>query len=193
MSPRIGLDMTTLMQTATEIADNQGLEEVTLASLAKKLKIRPPSLYNHIDGLQGLRTKLANHGLAELKKNLMNAAIGRSGDEAIYALAEAYIAFARQHPGLYEATLPAVRPEDVELQQLSDDILNIFIRVLQAYGIEGDAAVHTTRGIRSFLHGFASLEAKGGFGIPLDLDVSIQQMVQVFLAGLRVVNENMNK
>lgn len=189
MSPRIGLDMTTLMQAATEIADTQGLEEVTLASLAKKLQIRPPSLYNHIDGLQGLRIKLAIHGLSELKKDLMNAAIGRSGDEAIYALAKAYIAFARQHPGLYEATLPAARPEVVELKQLSGEIVDIFIRVLQAYGIEGDEAIHTTRGLRSLLHGFASLEAKGGFGIPLDLDVSIQHMVQIFIAGLSVVNK----
>lgn len=184
MSPRIGLDMSIIMQVATEIADTQGLEGVTLASLAKKLKIRPPSLYNHIDGLQGLRTKLAIHGLGELKKHLMNAAIGRSGDDAIYALAEAYIAFARQHPGLYEATLPAARPEDIELQQLSTDIVNIFIRVLQAYGIEGDEAIHMTRGLRSLLHGFASLEAKGGFGLPINLDVSIHQVVKIFLAGM---------
>ncbi|TCZ80907.1 TetR/AcrR family transcriptional regulator [Paenibacillus albiflavus] len=189
MSPRIGLDMTTIIKAAVDIADALGLEAVTLATLAKKLNIRPPSLYNHFDGLPGLRIELAIHGLEELRGSLMNAAIGRSEDDAIYSIADAYIAFVRKHPGLYEATLPAPGNEDDRLQQLGSDIVHIFTRVLQSYGIEGDAAIHTTRGLRSLLHGFASLEAKGGFGIPLDLDVSIKQMLHIFLVGIRSVKE----
>ena len=40
MSPRIGLDKQTLVMTAAEIADNEGVEGITLAALATKLGVR---------------------------------------------------------------------------------------------------------------------------------------------------------
>lgn len=63
MSPRAGLDRRTLVIAAAEIADHEGIEAVTLAALANKLGVRSPSLYNHINGLQELRTQLAIYGL----------------------------------------------------------------------------------------------------------------------------------
>jgi hypothetical protein len=35
------------------------------------------------------------------------------------------------------------------------------------------------------VHGFATLEAAEGFGIPLDLDASFQQLIENYIAGLR--------
>jgi len=60
--------------------------------------------------------------------------------------------------------------------------------VLAGYGLEGDDALHATRGLRSLLHGFVSLETGGGFGLPLDLDESFRRLLQVFMAGLRPYN-----
>ncbi len=56
--------------------------------------------------------------------------------------------------------------------------------VLESYGLRGDEATHAIRGLRSLLHGFVSLEAAGGFGLPLDLDESFTRLVRVFAAGL---------
>ncbi|GAB1787082.1 TetR/AcrR family transcriptional regulator [Priestia megaterium] len=82
MTPRPGLDLDTILQATTKMADTQGLDEVTLASLAKKVNIRPPSLYNHIDGLPALRKKLAVYGYEQLHKVLIRATVGRSKDNA---------------------------------------------------------------------------------------------------------------
>lgn len=49
--------------------------------------------------------------------------------------------------------------------------------VLGGYGIEGDDAVDATRILRSALHGFASLEAAGGFSMPRDIDESFARLV----------------
>jgi hypothetical protein len=38
--------------------------------------------------------------------------------------------------------------------------------------------------VRSALHGFVTLEAVGGFGIPLDLDESFERMVAALARGL---------
>lgn len=186
MSPRVGLDLLTILHAATEIADAEGVEAITLATLAKKLKVRPPSLYNYIDGLPGLRTKLAIYGLEQLYNKLTLALVGRAGDDAVHALALCYVNFARSHPGLYEATLRAPDTSQPELQKISGDIVNLVVRVFNHFGLENDMAIHAVRGIRSILHGFSSLENIGGFGIPLDVDVSLKLLIDNFLSGIQI-------
>jgi AcrR family transcriptional regulator len=182
--PKIGLELSTILDAAGEIADQQGISEVTLANLAKRLGIRPPSLYNHFEGLCGLRNKLAIHGINLLYEEIAEAALGVAGTEAVLSMSKAYVNFARRHPGVYEATLLAPNPEDEEVQQAGAKIVDLSIRVLQAYNLEGEQALHTVRGLRSILHGFSALEQKGGFKMKLNLDDSLTIILQAFLKGM---------
>ncbi len=184
MSPRNGITLDAILQAATEIADTKGIYEVTLALLAEKLNIRTPSLYNHINGLPELRRKLALYGMEELYKNLTLAAVGKAGDDAVRALGEAYVAFARKHKGLYEATFLVFSPNDTKVQIAAEQIVNLSIRVLNAFDLEEEAAIHATRGLRSIFHGFVSLEQKGGFGLSVDCDESFRLLIDTYLAGL---------
>ncbi|MGJ7911874.1 TetR/AcrR family transcriptional regulator [Neobacillus sp. LXY-1] len=182
--PKFALELTKILEAAGELADKQGMQEVTLANLAKKLNIRPPSLYNHFDGLPGLRKQLAIHGINKLYEELTQSAIGVSGTEAILTLSRAYVNFARNHPGLYEATLMAPDPEDWDVQQAGAKIVELSVKVLQAFQLEGDLALHAVRGLRSILHGFSALEQRGGFKMALDLDESLSIIMRAFIAGL---------
>ena len=56
--------------------------------------------------------------------------------------------------------------------------------MLAGYGLEGDDAIHAARAVRAALHGFAVLEAGGGFGIKLDLDESFARLVGLLDRGL---------
>ncbi|MEC0245496.1 WHG domain-containing protein [Paenibacillus chitinolyticus] len=189
MSPRIGLDEQTLLRAAAELADEQGFEAVTLASLAQKLHVRSPSLYNHIEGLGALRAKLAFYSLSILYDDLAAAVEGLEGDEAVYALGAAYAAYARRHPGLYEATLRAPDRQENELERVSSEIVGLIVGVLRYYGLEGDAAIHATRGLRSILHGFSSIERSRGFGMALSVEVSQKLLISAFLAGIHVMKQ----
>lgn len=182
--PKIGLELTTILEEAGEIADNYGMQEVTLANLAKNLNIRPPSLYNHFNGLPGLKKRLAIYGIELLYNELAQSAIGVAGDEAVIALSKAYIDFARKHPGIYEATLMAPDPEDTDVQQAGKKVVNLTVRILQAFDLKGDRAIHAVRGLRSILHGFSSLEQKHGFNMALDLDESLVITIRAFLIGI---------
>ncbi|NRD77911.1 WHG domain-containing protein [Bacillus sp. BRMEA1] len=184
--PKIGLELTTILEAAGSIADQQGIQEVTLANLAKNLNIRPPSLYNHFDGLPGLRKQLAIYGLGLLSTELTESVIGVSGTEAVVSLSKAYIAFARKHPGIYEAALFAPAPEDLDVQQAGKKIVDLTIRVLQAFQLNGDQAIHAVRGLRSILHGFAALEQRGGFKMSLDIDESLNITIKAFLNGMKL-------
>ena len=189
MTPRMGLDKQTILLAAIEIADKHGLEAVTLANVAKKLTVRSPSLYNHIEGLAGLRKELALHGLNELYNDLAKVKGEKSKEDAIHTFADSYIAFVRSHPGLYELTLIAPNPKDTAIQVASKKIVDQTLNLLKDYNLEEETALHVVRGIRSILHGFASLEQKGGFGLPLDLDKSIHLVIDHFLAGMENVKD----
>jgi hypothetical protein len=49
--------------------------------------------------------------------------------------------------------------------------------VMDSYGISGDDAIHAIRCLRVALHGFVSLEAAGGFGLPQSVDVTFTRLI----------------
>ncbi|MFP7298833.1 TetR/AcrR family transcriptional regulator [Neobacillus niacini] len=184
--PKVGLELTEILKAAAELADQYGMQEVTLANLAKKLGIRPPSLYNHFDGLGGLRKEMAIYGHEQLYEVLAQSAIGVSGDEAVLSISHAYVDFTRKHPGIYEATLMAPDMEDDDVQRAGYRIVDLTVRVLQAYRLEGDTAIHAVRGFRSILHGFSSLEQRGGFKMAVNLNESLEIIIKAFIHGIQV-------
>lgn len=182
--PRKGLDEGQVVDAAVAIADIDGLEAVTLARLAAELGVRAPSLYNHVDGRDGLLRGIALRGLRELTDALRDAAVGRAGADALAAIARAYRGFAHQHPGLYAATVVAPAPDNPEHLALAGETLDVVLAVLRAWDLDGDGEVHAARTIRSALHGFVVLEAAGGFGIPVNLDASFDELVATLGRGL---------
>ena len=68
-------------------------------------------------------------------------------------------------------------------------MVEIVLAVLRGYQLEGDDALHAARVVRAALHGFASLEAEGGFGLPLSLDESFARLVSVLHRGLLAMRE----
>ena len=182
--PRAGLDQATVVAAGAAVADEHGLENMTLALVAASLGIRSPSLYNHVAGLEGLKRDLALLGARELSRRLARAAAGRTQGDAVLALAGAMRAFAHEHSGVYAASVRAPDRRDRELSEAGREVIDIVLSVLSSFGLQGDDALHATRGLRAIVHGFVTLEASGGFGLPLDLDESFARLVAAFVEGL---------
>src|SRR3954452_20752545 len=98
--PRAGLDTERVVDAASEIADAEGLDAVTLARVAGGLGVRAPSLYNHVYGRAGLLRGVALRGVCGLTAALRAAAVGLFGADALAAPARAYRVYAGAHPGL---------------------------------------------------------------------------------------------
>jgi AcrR family transcriptional regulator len=180
----MGLDPDRVADAAAAIADTEGLGAVTLARVAAQLGVRPPSLYNHVDGRDGLLRQIALAALRELTAALRTAAIGRSGADALVATARAYRAYAREHPGRYAATVAAPPGPDEEYQEVAGEAVEVMLAMLRGWQLEGDEAVHAVRGIRSAVHGFVTLESAGGFALPVDLDESFERLIRTLAVGL---------
>ncbi len=183
--PRAGLSTAAVVAAAAEIADAEGLDRLTLARVAAAAGVRTPSLYNHVESLDDVRRRVALLALRDLADALRDAAVGRAGDDALAATADAYRAYARRHPGRYAATQRAPAEGDEEMRAAAKGAVDVVLAILRGYGLEGDDAIHAARAVRSALHGFVALEAGGGFGIPVDLDESYARMVRALARGLR--------
>ncbi len=190
MANRAGLDRARVLREAAELVDSAGLEGLALGTLAERLGIRTPSLYHYVAGLPGLQRELALVAHRLLAERLARAAIGKAREEAIIAVAGAFRGFIKEHPGLYALTVRSALladAPDAGMKQAQAEVLSVLTAVTGSFHLEGEDAIHAIRGLRSIGHGFATLEAAGGFGIAVDLDESYHRLVRSYLAGLRPV------
>ncbi len=173
-----------VLRTAEDLADEVGLARLTLAAVAARLGVRLPSLYKHVAGLDALHRDLAVRAKRDMAQVMGRAAVGRSGEDALRALADAYRAWAREHPGRYAATVRAGDPSDADEQAAGAEAVAVVLDVLSGWGVEGEDAVHGTRVLRAALHGFVSIEAEQGFGMPLDVGTSFDRLVDALVVAL---------
>ncbi|MFN2140967.1 MAG: TetR/AcrR family transcriptional regulator [Candidatus Promineifilaceae bacterium] len=172
-----------VLETAVDLAEaSGGVDELTLTALAAELDVRVPSLYNHIDGLDGLHEDLALLAGRRLLAEILQASFGKTGAEALRAMAQAYRDFALRNPAIYPLTTVAPEPEQVELTALAQEWLQLLLLTVASLGLMGDEALHAIRAFRSMLHGFVSLESEGGFKMGLDRDESFDYLVSGFIS-----------
>lgn len=175
--PRAGLTPQLVVARGAELADEVGFDRLTLAMVAQAFGVAQPSLYKHVRGLDGLLQRISALATAELADVLTQAAAGRSGDNALRAAAAAYRGYAAAHPGRYAATQRVPDPADPAHVAAGERAVGAIAAVLRGYGLDGDDAIDATRALRAALHGFAVLEAAGGFGLPQSVDRSFDQLV----------------
>jgi AcrR family transcriptional regulator len=182
--PRAGVTTARVVAEAESLADEVGLADVSLAQIAGRLDVRVPSLYKHIAGLDALHSLVERRAKADLGDAMARAAVGVAGGDAVDALAHAYRAWAKQHPGRYTATLKAPDPRDEASLAASERAVRVVFDALAGYGLTGDDAIDATRAFRAALHGFVALEAAGGFGLPQDVDRSYHRLVNALKVAL---------
>lgn len=183
---RAGIGTEQVVAAAAELADTEGLQTLTLTRVAEMLAVRPPSLYAHVDGLDDLLRRVGARGATDLATMLGHAVEGRAGSDALRALATAYRDFARLHPGTYAALQRSeALAEDPDAQQAAQAVVRVALAALRDYNLEGDEAIHAVRLIRITLHGYASLEAAGGFAMNVALDETFERLLTMLDLSLR--------
>ncbi|MDX8028688.1 WHG domain-containing protein [Lentzea sp. BCCO 10_0856] len=184
MAVRSRLTTAKVVDAALELVDEQGVEGLTLAAVAARTGVATPSLYKHVASLGELRGHVGLRVLEEMTARLTETVLGRAGDDAVEALMHAYRAYVQERPKRYAAA--PMDPLHDELQAAAGmKFMEVILATLRQYGLEGSVAIHATRRLRVIVHGFASIESNGGFGLPEGLDETYDQLVQMYLNDLR--------
>ena len=185
MSTKRGLDTQTILNAAAELAEEKGLENVSLLQVAEKLGVKSPSLYNHLNGMQEISSGIAKLAISRLEDTIRNAAVGRSKDDALTAIASAYRSFAKENSELYKAILRFPDCHDESIQEAGHAVVRILYQVMEPYHFSKEETLHFARGFRSALHGFVSLEAAGFFQSgEADVDESYARLVSNLISTL---------
>lgn len=185
MGRKRGLDLDQVVAAATEIADREGLGALSLASLASALGVRSPSLYTHVNGLDGLRRQLTFHAANLLSAELADSVEGLEGTEALTAVAEQLRSFAHRHPGLYDSFLPApTQSDDPDLASALEEPIKLVGSILASMDIEQPKVIPLIRALRSAVHGFIDLELHAGFGLSDDIDDSFKTTINLAIGAI---------
>ncbi|MCL7424714.1 TetR/AcrR family transcriptional regulator [Streptomyces sp. YS415] len=181
---RAGLTAERLTAAAAELADEAGLEKVSLSALARHFGVKDASLYSHVKSLQDLRTRIALLAGGEMIDRIALAVAGRAGKDALAAFADAYRSYALDHPGRYAATqLPVDRTLSADSPALRRTA-DITYGMLRAYGLEEPDLTDAVRLLRSTFHGYCALESAGAFGAPRDVRRSWDRAVEALHVAL---------
>lgn len=188
--PRAGLSTADVVAAGAQMADEVGIDGVSLTALAARLGVSPPALYRHVDDLADLQHGIAALAMAEFGDALRDALQGKSGSDALTAMFTALRTYITGHAGRYGATIGAeFRGEDDPLFVAGVRVMTSIRAVLLGYGLRPDEVDHAIRTLRCTIHGFALLQRANGFQWSNDPDDSFTWMVRFFDAGLQKVGQ----
>lgn len=182
---RAGIDKETIIRSAAQLVNQAGMEQITMKMLADKLGIKPPSLYNHIKGLEDLKKQLMIFGWTQAKEKLLLSLAGVSGYDAIKAMCYAFYDYATENTGLFEVMLWYNKFQNEEAAEATAELLAVIFKVTRSLDIPDNYCFHLIRTFRGFLEGFFLLVNNGSFGHPLPITDSFEISVNILIAGIK--------
>ncbi|WP_416967907.1 TetR/AcrR family transcriptional regulator [Streptomyces sp. 4F14] len=144
-----------ILDAALAIADERGLEAVSMRALAERVGVTPMALYRHVKDKAALLDGMLGRLLVALPSGAVEE---RPWDERLAALAHAVREVTRRHPWAAQLLFsrPAVTPDAVRAVDL------IYAALIEA-GVPEPEVPRLERLISTFVIGFAASEASGRF------------------------------
>ncbi len=157
------IDFQALVDNAIEVLEAAGVEGVTMRELARRLGVRAPSLYFHVESREDLLREVTAEGLRRFTGAMVEAGTRRGDPRArVRGLAYAYIEFAERNPQLFTLVFgpcPEGRRVDESLPaEASAPVIEL------ARELVGDAGgLFLAETLWAFVHGYTVLRLAGQF------------------------------
>jgi TetR/AcrR family tetracycline transcriptional repressor len=146
---RAGLTRAAVLEAARRITDHDGLERLSMRTLAAELGVRPNAIYSHVASKGELLDALLDSLMGEIE-----APKADDWREALIGVMDATRRLLVEHPSLIPEFLsrPTRGPNALRLGETC-------MELLARGGIEGELAVHAFRSLIVHALGFAAYEA----------------------------------
>jgi hypothetical protein len=141
-------------------------------------------LAEKVDTIPEMRRFLAIKGYRELHQRLEAAVEGKTGEDALRAVAFAMRTYAHDRPGLSAATFRNPIVDSPEWRHEGELLGRFVLGVLTGVGLTGHPATHAFRILRALVRGFVLHEMALSFLEPLDYDETYSIAVEVYIRGL---------
>lgn len=177
------LDLALIVDAAGGLLDADGPEAMTLTRVAELLGVTQPALYRHVESLPGLWRALGLSTRELLADRLAVASVGRTGPDAVAAVARAWRRFGHEHPGRYRSADRHAVSGDPQLEAAVHRTVEVLELSLRGFALDPVDLSHAAQTLRSALHGFVSYELGHGNPSALDPDDALDHLVDHLCIG----------
>lgn len=158
-----------IVKAGRDIVETDGIDGLTMQSVAARVGVRPPSLYKRVQGRNELLRLVANDAAAELTRDLESAADGKDARRDLASLASTFRRFAHANPGAYSLIF-APLPDDARADagwsvRASAPVIDTTERLAGT-----DHALEAARTVVAWANGFIAMELAGAFRLGGDVD-----------------------
>jgi AcrR family transcriptional regulator len=170
---RAPLNLERTLQVALVIADDEGLEAVTMRRVARELGVEAASLYHHVNGKSQILDGLVDVVAAEVERPLPSA----DWRAAISERARNTRACLRRHPWAVSLMAARTSPGPATL-----GLLESGIRCFREGGFSVKQAAHAISVVDSYVHGFVLQEVNLPFRDESELAAMTGAIMETFPA-----------
>jgi AcrR family transcriptional regulator len=158
-----------IVKAGRDIVETDGIDGLTMQSVAARVGVRAPSLYKRLHGRNELLRLVANDAAAELTRDLESAADGKDARRDLASLASTFRRFAHANPGAYSLIF-APLPDDARADagwsvRASAPVIDTTERLAGT-----DHALEAARTVVAWANGFIAMELAGAFRLGGDVD-----------------------
>ncbi len=183
--PRSNLNQHAVLTRALAMANNEGLEAVTVSSVARSLGVKPASLYSHVRDRTSLFSGMHRLALGELGEKAATAVAGRAGTDALISFAGTHRTFAIEHPGSWALLQQRAQIDVVESTEAAR-VASLSLAVLRGYSLPEAELVNAVRFVAATINGFLALARADAFSNRSDAeDVSWDSAISAIDRALR--------
>ena len=151
-----------IVASARSIAEAEGWAAVTIRRLAEEVEYSQPVLYSHFENRDAIVAAVAVEGFREIAIALQQAARRPAGrGTALREVAMAYLAFAREHPAVYEAMFAMRTNLHFAEAHTKSELRDGFAALMAVVAPSRSDAEIATETFWAALHGLAELERSG--------------------------------
>lgn len=159
-----------LLREAGAALEAGGLQNLSMRDLARRLDVRAPSLYFHVESREDLLRELIADGLRDLASRLRDADLGGgSYRHRVHRMARAYISLAEEKPQRFSLMFGPCPDDRRVAEELGVSASEPVLRL--AAELVGDRdALFFSEALWSLVHGYAMLRLADQFRINPDHD-----------------------
>ena len=161
-----------VIKATSDLADEKGLNNVSLKAVAQKLNIRTPSLYNHIESLDNLLLEVAHNGMRDMNERMMKIAVGKMGKEAIKLVSIEYLNYMIEHPGTEETAT------------IFNNYLSLLTTLIQSCSLNKDKTLEILNMLTGIIHGYTTLQLGNAFSASDKVRFELAEAIDTLLVGI---------